>query len=143
MQQATHAVDDALATTMHATRCAVSRALGTSPCAMVFQRNMFLNLPVIADLVAIRYCCQEIINENVRCQNLNRQEWDYVVGQEVLIKEADHSKLQPQAHSPYTIVQVFTNGNVAVRDRQNVRGWNPLVGNSIRGERSRRHPQSS
>eukprot|EP00957_Ditylum_brightwellii_P158293 12049129-Ditylum_brightwellii.AAC.1 len=34
MQQAVHAVDDALATAMHATRCTVSRTLGTSPGAM-------------------------------------------------------------------------------------------------------------
>eukprot|EP00957_Ditylum_brightwellii_P027593 2086390-Ditylum_brightwellii.AAC.1 len=31
MQQATHAVDDALTTAMHATGFAVSRVLGTSP----------------------------------------------------------------------------------------------------------------
>eukprot|EP00957_Ditylum_brightwellii_P020061 1513669-Ditylum_brightwellii.AAC.1 len=80
MQKATHAVNDALVTAMHATR-------------------------LIADLVAIWDRCQEIINENLRCQNLKQQEWDYAIGQEVLIKEVDTSKLQPRAHSPYTTVQ--------------------------------------
>eukprot|EP00957_Ditylum_brightwellii_P073774 5606339-Ditylum_brightwellii.AAC.1 len=50
MQQAVHDVDDASATAMHATRCALSRTLGTSPGAMVFQRDMLINLPVVADL---------------------------------------------------------------------------------------------
>eukprot|EP00957_Ditylum_brightwellii_P180109 13719898-Ditylum_brightwellii.AAC.1 len=70
MQQATHAVDDALATAMHATRCAVSRALGTLPGNMVFQQDMFLNLPVLADLVTIRDRHQEIINKILCRQNL-------------------------------------------------------------------------
>eukprot|EP00957_Ditylum_brightwellii_P049631 3764165-Ditylum_brightwellii.AAC.1 len=34
IQQATRAMDDALATSTHDTRCAVSRAIGTSPGAM-------------------------------------------------------------------------------------------------------------
>eukprot|EP00957_Ditylum_brightwellii_P162848 12400741-Ditylum_brightwellii.AAC.1 len=103
MQQATRAVDDALATTTHATQCAVSRAIGTSPGAMVYQRDMFINLPVLADLVTIPDCCQEIINKNLHQQNLKRCEWNYAVGQEVLIKTVDPTKLQPRAHGPYTI----------------------------------------
>eukprot|EP00957_Ditylum_brightwellii_P167045 12717046-Ditylum_brightwellii.AAC.1 len=90
---------------MHATRCAVSRALGTLPGNMVFQRDMFLNLPVLADLVSIRDRRQEIINENLLRQNLKQQEWQCAVGQEVLIKEIDPNELQPMAHGPYTIVQ--------------------------------------
>eukprot|EP00957_Ditylum_brightwellii_P162153 12346066-Ditylum_brightwellii.AAC.1 len=88
---------------------------------------MFLNLPIIADLLTIRDRRQVMINENLGRQNLRHREWDYMVGQEVLIKEVNPSKLQPQAHGPYTIVQVFTNGTVAVRrslhvvERMNIR----------------------
>eukprot|EP00957_Ditylum_brightwellii_P194460 14810218-Ditylum_brightwellii.AAC.1 len=67
---------------MHATRCTLSQALGTSLGAMVFQRDMFTNLPVVADLVSIRDRCQELINEHLHRQNVKQHEWDYAVGQE-------------------------------------------------------------
>eukprot|EP00957_Ditylum_brightwellii_P146941 11187232-Ditylum_brightwellii.AAC.1 len=47
MQQAVRLVDDALTIIVHATRCAVSRAIGTSTGVMVYQRDMFINLPVV------------------------------------------------------------------------------------------------
>eukprot|EP00957_Ditylum_brightwellii_P047846 3634241-Ditylum_brightwellii.AAC.1 len=53
IQQAVHAVDDALATAMHATRCAVASTLRTSPGVMVFKRDMLIDLPVVVDLVSI------------------------------------------------------------------------------------------
>ena len=33
----------------------------------------------------------------------------------VLIKAVDPSKLEPRAHGPYTITQVYTNGTIDVR----------------------------
>eukprot|EP00957_Ditylum_brightwellii_P202558 15330669-Ditylum_brightwellii.AAC.2 len=81
---------------------------------------MFLNRPIIADLITIRDKIQVMINENLRRQNLICREWNYMVDQEVLIKEVDPNKLQPQAHGPYTIVQVFTNSTVSVRRNPHV-----------------------
>ena len=43
IDQANAAIDFALSTTVHVIRCAVSRALGISPGAMVFRREMFLD----------------------------------------------------------------------------------------------------
>eukprot|EP00957_Ditylum_brightwellii_P018187 1370688-Ditylum_brightwellii.AAC.1 len=82
MEQANQAIDNALAAATHATQCAVSRALGISPEALIFQWDMFLNLPIIADLLNIRDKRQVMINENLRRQNPKRREWDYMVGQE-------------------------------------------------------------
>ena len=42
-------VDDALYTAMHAMRTTVATTLGSSPGALVFGRDMFLNVPLIAD----------------------------------------------------------------------------------------------
>eukprot|EP00957_Ditylum_brightwellii_P132600 10112062-Ditylum_brightwellii.AAC.2 len=61
---------------------------------MVFQRDMFINLPAVADLVSIRDRYQELIYENLRRQNLKQREWDYAVVQEALIKEVDPNKMQ-------------------------------------------------
>ena len=54
-------------------------------------------------------------SDNLRHQNRKRREWNYAAGQEVLIKSVDPTKLEPRAHGPYTIVQVYTNGTVDVR----------------------------
>ena len=54
-ETANNIVDHALATAMHATRIAVSRHLGNnSPGAIAFHRDMFLNIPFQADLLAIQ-----------------------------------------------------------------------------------------
>jgi transposase InsO family protein len=52
--QANHIVDSALAMTMHAICCAMHHALGMSPGTFVFQRYMFLNIPLIANLQTIQ-----------------------------------------------------------------------------------------
>eukprot|EP00957_Ditylum_brightwellii_P051232 3883628-Ditylum_brightwellii.AAC.1 len=132
MQQATRAMDNALAMTTHSTQCAVSRAIGTSPGTMVYQRDIFINLPVLADLVTICNHHQEIVSKNLCWQNLKRHEWKYNVGQEVLIKTFDLIKLQPRAHGLYTIVHVFTNGTVVVKQAPHVTEQKPIpLGESV------------
>jgi transposase InsO family protein len=42
-------VDSALATAMHAMSASISTTLGGSPGSLVFSRDMFLNIPLIAD----------------------------------------------------------------------------------------------
>jgi hypothetical protein len=42
-------VDDALATAMHAMQTTVATTLGSAPGALAFSRDMFLNVPLIAD----------------------------------------------------------------------------------------------
>ena len=51
IDQTNAAIDFALFTTMHVSRCAVSRALFISPGALFFRRDMFLDLPIMIDLV--------------------------------------------------------------------------------------------
>ena len=53
-QQAAEIVDDAIATAIHLSRCAVSRLLGVLSGALVFQQDMFVDLPVKVDSVCPR-----------------------------------------------------------------------------------------
>jgi hypothetical protein len=94
VQAANEVIDIALATAMHATRCAVSRSLGISPGAMAFHRDMLLNIPVIADLLAIQTKRQTLIDENLRRVNLKRRQYDYAIGDMVMIKEVVPNKLE-------------------------------------------------
>ena len=105
---------------MHATRCAVSRSLGTSPGVLVFRREMLLDLPFIVDLYQIQQRRQAIIDENLMRQNRKRRDYNYAAGQEVLIKAVNPANLEPRAHGPYRITQVYTNGTINVERRANV-----------------------
>lgn len=115
LQVANQAIENALATTVYATRCSVSRSLGCSPGELVFQRDMLLDLPVITDLLTIQEKRQVMIDENLRRQNQKRREYRYEVGGEVLIKTVNPSKLEARAHGPYVITRVYTNGTLDVR----------------------------
>lgn len=85
-EQANQFIDNALATAMHATRCAVHRTLQISPGALVYRRDMFLDLPIIADLLTIQQRRQILIDENLRRENNRRRTFDYQVGQQILFK---------------------------------------------------------
>ena len=71
-EQAEQVMDNALATCMHATRCAVHDALQTSPGALVYGRDMFVDVPVFADLIAIRNRRQLLVNQNLIRHNRKR-----------------------------------------------------------------------
>ena len=114
IQEAEQLVDNALSTATHVTRCAISRAIGTSPGALIFRRDMLLDLPIITNLYQIQQKRQVLIDENLRRQNLKRRDFNYAVGQEVLVKNINPNKLEPRAHGHYRIQQVYVNGTVDI-----------------------------
>ena len=90
--QARHVMEHAIASCIHATRIAVNHTMQHTPGEIVFQRDMLLDVPVIADLVAIRERRQLLIDENLRRQNEKRIEHHYKVGDFVWIKVYDPAK---------------------------------------------------
>jgi hypothetical protein len=65
MTQARDIIDNALATAMHAMQTTVATTLGSMPSAHAFARDMFLNVPLIADWQAIARTCENHVNENL------------------------------------------------------------------------------
>ena len=63
--QARHLMEHAIATCVHATRIAINHTMQHTS-GEIFQREMLLDIPVIADLVAIRQRRQLLIDENLR-----------------------------------------------------------------------------
>jgi len=115
-QHAENLIDNALATAMHTTRSAASRSLGyQSPGAIAFHRDVFLNVPLLADLNAIRANRQLFIDENLRKQNARRRHHDYHEGERVYIKAMNPSKLAPRSQGPYPITRVHSNGTLTVQ----------------------------
>ncbi len=58
MTQAKSIIDDALATAMHAMQTTVATTLGSTPGALDFAQDMFLNVPLIAFWQAIARTCE-------------------------------------------------------------------------------------
>jgi hypothetical protein len=65
MTHASDIIDDALATAVHAMQATIATTLGSTPGALAFARDMFLNLPLIADWQAIACTCEHHVNEKL------------------------------------------------------------------------------
>ena len=75
---------------------------------------MFLDIPIIADLIAIRERRQLLIDENLKRQNRRRYEHHYKVSDYVHVRVYDSKKGDDRLHSPYKIQDTRTNGTVVV-----------------------------
>ena len=120
MNQARDMIDESLANAMHAMRTTVATTLGSTPGALAFSRDMFLNVPLITDWQAIAINREQAINENLRRENRKRRQYDYAPGQQVLKKVHDPTKLGVRKTSPYAVGQVHVNGTVTIELRPGV-----------------------
>ena len=132
MNEANDIIDTCLATAMHAVRSTVHRSLTISPGAFVFQRDMFLDVPLLADIALTRQRRQVLIDERLLRSNMKRRSFDYVVGQQVLLFPITKlGKMYGKSFGPFAIVQVHVNGNVTVQraphitERLNIRRIKP------------------
>jgi hypothetical protein len=73
-----------LATASYSLCCAANRALGVSPGAVVFHCDMLIDVPYVANLLLLREKRQAVIDDNLRQENNQRRNFDYVAGQQVL-----------------------------------------------------------
>ena len=117
MTQAKDIIDQALATAMHAMRTTIATTLGSTPGALAFSRDMFLNIPLVADWQAIAARREQHINDNLRRANKKRRQYDYTSGQKVLKKVHDPTKLGVRHSGPYAIERVHVNGTITIQLR--------------------------
>ena len=107
----------ALATAMHATRCAASQSLnGLSSGSIAFRRDMFIDIPYVADILTISCSRQALINSRLLKENAKRISHDYHIGESVLKKSflSLSDKLLPTFTGPYIIKRVHTNGTCTI-----------------------------
>jgi hypothetical protein len=64
--------------------------------------------------------CEHHINENLRCANRKRRQFDYAPGQQVLKKVHNPTKLGVRMEGPYTIEHVHVNGNLTILLREGI-----------------------
>jgi transposase InsO family protein len=107
-----------LATAMHACRCACSSSLGyNSPGALAFNRDMFLDIPLYADILAIRNNRRLLVDKRLIHENAKHIRHDYAVRDIIWKKNylRFSDKLMPTVSGPYPIDRVHTNGTVTIR----------------------------
>ena len=123
VHQAKAVGDTALATAMHATRCASHQALHhLTPGSFTFRQDMFFYLPFLTDIIALQNTCQQLVDSHLLKENSSRIKHDYKIRDQVLKKivlSLSH-KLKPTFTGPHPILQVHTNGTVTICLRDNL-----------------------
>ena len=115
IQHATQLVDTALANCLFATRSTVHSALRASPGSLAFNRDMILDIPMVADWELIRQNRQQLIDARLIAANRKRFSHDYHVGDEVYKLKHSPNKLESRVEGPYRINTVHTNGTVTIQ----------------------------
>ena len=118
--QAKETVDMALAQATHAMRTAVMTTLGSPPGSLAFSRDMFLNIPLIADWQAIAKHREQRVNYDLLSANRKRRWHDYAPGQKVLKTVHNPTKLGVRTTGPYTIERCHVNVNLTIKLRDRV-----------------------
>ena len=118
--QARDIVGQALVTAMHAMQVTIVTTLGTMPGALAFSHGMFLNVSLIADWQTIARRRKQYVNDNLRLANKKQRQHDYALGQKVLKKVQDLTKLGVRTTGPYNIEQVHLNGTLTIELRPGV-----------------------
>ena len=104
-----------MATAMHGLRCTPNTSLGNySPGSLVFQRDMFLDLPLITDIVQLTRHRQAQIDQHLLCINARRVSHGYAIGDKVYYRNFDRDKLEAVRFGPFEILHVHTNNTVTI-----------------------------
>ena len=125
-ESADEIMDSAIVTCVHTTRCAVNHQIQASTGGLVFNIDMLLDIPIIADYEAIQGRRQQLIDKSLMRSNWKRIDYNYNTGDKVYIKEYDPTKMMQRHHGPYYVQRVYTNGTIGVQmnyitvDRYNI-----------------------
>jgi hypothetical protein len=98
-----------LSTAIHAMRITVTTTLSSAPGSLAFARNMFLNVPLVADWQKIARKREQQVNKNLRRANQKRRQYDYAAGEQVPKKVHNLNSLGVRTDGPYTIQCVHAN----------------------------------
>ena len=101
-------------------RTSVHTTLGSSPGALVFSCDMFLNVLLLADWHASTQKREHLVNYRLMRQNAQRQTYDYTINQKVLEKVHDPTKLGIRTNGPYRVKQVHVNSTLTIQLRPGV-----------------------
>jgi hypothetical protein len=107
-------IDEVLSIATYAMRISIPTTLGSSPGSLIFNRDMFLNIPLIADWHAIPQKHEHLINANLMGENCKQKHYDYAPNQKVLKKRHKICKLGQKTSEPYKIMHTHVNGTTTI-----------------------------
>jgi transposase InsO family protein len=121
----TFIIDTALSTAAYSMRSAIHSTLKISPGALVFHRDMFLDIPIITDVHILQQQHQALIDKNLMRANHRCISHDYQPNDEVLrLLAYKPNTLDPRATAgPFAIHSVHTNGTNTINHNPDVREW--------------------
>ena len=109
-------IDEFLTNVGLAIRSTYHTVLKTTPDAAVFGRDMLFDIPYLADWTAIGKRRQALVDQDNEKKNKNRIDFDYAVGQKVLLtKDGILRKAEDKNKGPYVITQVHCNRTVRIQ----------------------------
>ena len=113
-------IDEALATAQHTLRWGVHTILGSSLRALVFNQDMFLGVPLIANWQILTEKREHLIDKTLHRANMKRRQYNYEINQKIeTITIHKPSKLEKTWMS-VQYWKVYCNGNLTIKLRQNV-----------------------
>ncbi len=100
--------------------------LKASPGAVIFGQDMLFDIPFIADWQKIGEFRQRLTDLSNDCKNEGRIDYDYKVGQKVLLRKEGilHNAESRWHKKPWLITTVHTNGTITVQCRTKVERMN-------------------
>jgi hypothetical protein len=117
-----------------AIRSTYHTVLKASPGMAIFGRDMLFDIPFIADLNKIGDYRQRQTDLNTACKNSKQVDYDYKVGNKVLLTEEDILCKAESLYSkkPWTITTIHTNGIIRIQcrtklERLNIRRVTPFT----------------
>ena len=129
-------IDAFLTDAAWAIRSTYHTVLKASPGAAIFGRDMLFDIPFLADWNKIgdhRQCQTDL---NTECENCSRRDWDYNVGDKVLLRKDGFLRKSESWYEcdPWTITSVHTNGTIRIQcgtksERLNIRRVTPFFDN--------------
>ena len=115
-----------------AVRSTYHTVLKASPGAAIFGRDMLFDVPFLADWNKVGEYRQRQTDRNTARENKRRVDWDYKVGDKVLLeKDGILRKAETRYEKdPWTVSQVHTNGTIRIQsgtksERLNIRRVTP------------------
>lgn len=111
-------IAETLATAMHACHCATQGSIGNNSAgALAFHHDMFLDIPLVADILTLQQHQQALVDKQLLHANATRIKHDYAIG-DLVYKHSYlglSDKLKPTGTGPYVISRVHTNGTVTIQ----------------------------
>jgi hypothetical protein len=103
-------------------RAGIHSTLSSSPGSLVFNRDMFLNIPLIANWHAITQKREHLIHENLIQENQKRRQYNYLPKQHILKKHWKPRELDKRHSGLYRVLKTHVNGTVTTELRPGVSG---------------------